>query len=406
MLKQILQNRLTPIHLVYLLIISAVAYRLLPYYIHLPHGKLVVGLLTAYTLLFLSYPFFIRLLGPNYIHLYIIINMGITLVLLVGIPSYSGPQDFFAILIAPLCMLAMWYLPQSLGAAWVAFLSITTSALAIIIYRRYEGNWEGIGLSLAYCAVFILVAVFSSVTRRADEDRDRARALLAELQVANSRLEEYSHQAEKLAAVEERSRLARELHDSVSQTIFSMTMTAQAAKVMLDRDVTKVPEQLDRLQTLSRNALAEMRTLIQQTKPLVNSENLAEMLKRHIAEREKLDGITIRSEFRGARRLPDSVESGWFRVAQEAINNIVKYAGVKHAYLALDLESDPPYLMIKDEGCGFDIDQLSSDGNHMGLNGMRDRVEALGGTLTVASAVGKGTLIRVDGFQLEEGKHE
>ena len=179
--------------------------------------------------------------------------------------------------------------------------------------------------------------------------------LLQELQAANAKLEEYSMQVEQLAIVEERSRLARELHDSVSQTIFSLTLTAQAARLLLDRDPSRVPQELDRLQTLSRNALAEMRTLIQQNKPVeIDELDLAGMLRKHVEERNTMDGLTVHLEILGNHSLTEALKSGLFRIAQEALNNIIKHAEVKEAWLTLDLSGNPLQLCIQDHGAGFD----------------------------------------------------
>ncbi len=282
------------------------------------------------------------------------------------------------------------------------------SFLNIAYYRIGDNSWEGVGFSLAYVSAMILVAVFTSVTRRSEIERDRSRTLLSELQSAHTKLEEYSQRVEQLATVEERSRMARELHDSVSQTIFSLTMTAQAARLLLERDPSRVAEQLDRVQTLSKNALAEMRTLIQQSKPNVDStSSLADLLRQHADERLRLDGLSVHIDLQGDGRLPVEVENGWFRVAQEALNNIVKHAGVSEAWLTLNLASDPPFLCIEDHGAGFDPSANSFGGEHMGLQGMRDRIHALGGSLTVESIPGQGTRIRVENFakQLVEENH-
>jgi signal transduction histidine kinase len=93
----------------------------------------------------------------------------------------------------------------------------------------YYGILEGIGFGLTYVVGCLLIAILGSVTLQADKARNESQALLAELQVANQKLQDYARQIEALAAAEERNRLARELHDSVSQTIFSMNLTAQSA---------------------------------------------------------------------------------------------------------------------------------------------------------------------------------
>lgn len=399
MLNRLFHNRVTAVNFACLIMIAAVCARMLPYFLPTHDGALVASLLGAYIALYLTRGVITRWLGAGYIHLYTVLQIGIATVLIIGLPYRDAPVDFFSILLVTLAIQVMTYLPEKQGVIWVAVLAVMVTVLNIGYTLLHENSLEGIGFSLSYVAAMIMLAVVTSVTIRSEMERDRIRTLLEELQAANTKLEEYSHRVERLAAVEERSRLARELHDSVSQTIFSLTMTAQAARLQLERDPAQVPEQLERLKTLSKNALAEMRTLIQQNKPPAEeTECLIDMLQKHAAERMLLEGITIHSDLRGEDHLPQEVRNGWFRVAQEALNNIIKHAGVSEAWLTLHLDADPPCLSIEDRGVGFDTNSSLADIGHMGLQGMRERIRELGGTLTVESAPGQGTKVKVEGY--------
>ena len=139
-------------------------------------------------------------------------------------------------LIMPISMQAMWRFGQKTGTRWVAVFAVFVAVCMIVYYQKYEGSWEGVGYGLVYVAAAIMISVFSTLTQRATSAHKESQALNAELAAANSKLQEYARQVEQLAAAEERSRLARDLHDSVSQTIFSLTLTAQAARILLDRD--------------------------------------------------------------------------------------------------------------------------------------------------------------------------
>jgi signal transduction histidine kinase len=379
--------------------IAAVCARMLPYFVTTEDGPLVLSLLGTYILLFLTRALVTRWLGATYIHLYTVLQMGIASVLIAGLPYRDAPTDFFSILMVTLCFQVMTYLPEKQGAVWVGILAIMVTVVNITYNLVHENSLEGIGFSLSYVAAMIMLAVFTSVTLRSEEERDRTRLLLVELQAANTKLEEYARRVEQLATIEERSRMARELHDSVSQTIFSLTMTSQAARLLLDRDPSRVAEQLDRVQTLSKNALAEMRTLIKQSKPNADSSAaLADLLRQHADERLRLDGLTVHIDCQGDGQLPVEVQNGWFRVAQEALNNIVKHAEVKETWITLNLNADPPFLCVEDHGAGFDPSSIATGGEHMGLQGMRERIRALGGNLTVESTPGQGTRIRVENF--------
>jgi signal transduction histidine kinase len=406
MFNRLLSNRLTVVNLVALLLIGAVAGRMLPFYVGTSKAGAMIALLAAYLLLFATRGLVTRWLGGQYFHLYATLQMGLTLIMMTAIFLDDAPLDFFALLLVPVCMQAMWYLPENQGMIWVGLLGFITAGLLTSYFVVYEHSWEGVGYSLGYVSIFVLVAIFSSVTRRADEARNRTQMLLQELQAANAKLEEYSMQVEQLAIVEERSRLARELHDSVSQTIFSLTLTAQAARLLLDRDPSRVPQELDRLQTLSRNALAEMRTLIQQNKPVGNEEHdLAEMLRKHAEERQTMDGLTVHVEVIGDHSLAQVIKSGLFRIAQEAINNIIKHAKVKEAWLTLDLSGNPLRLCVQDHGAGFDTANNSRNPGHLGLEGMQERVKSLGGKIKITSALGEGTLVDVQVPLPEEEIH-
>ncbi|MBE0698744.1 MAG: sensor histidine kinase, partial [Anaerolineaceae bacterium] len=209
----------------------------------------------------------------------------------------------------------------------------------------------------------------------------------------------------------ERNRLARELHDSVTQTIFSMTLTAQSTRILLDRDPTRVAAQLDHLQSLAQSALAEMRSLIQQRPRSIAEEGLVEALRRHAAERSAQDGLQVDLRITGNQRLPISTEEALFRIIQEALNNIAKHASTNNATVTLCLEKNPVWAAIDDQGIGFNpalICQKETVGGstHLGLSGMAERVAALGGKLVIESNPGAGTHIRVENIQVEEKEHE
>jgi signal transduction histidine kinase len=400
------RHRWTVIDTFSYLIIGSVAGRMLPYYLSTGDQWIVIGLLVFYVLLFTIEGIVSRRF-PVSLYPYFIIQLAVTLYLCLEVNSYDGPQDYFAMLILPLCIQAMWRLPQKVGLLCVSFLAFVMAASMVIYYQKYDHSWEGVGYGLAYVAACILIAVFSSATQKAEQAHRESQALNTELQIANQKLQAYARQVEQMAAAEERTRLARDLHDSVSQTIFSMTLTAQAARILLDRDPGRVAGQLDHLQALARNALAEMRSLIQHLRPdSLVQEGLLACLRQHILERKMQDGLAVELNVSGDRRLPAAVEEGLFRVVQEALNNVVKHAGVDAASVTLRLDQDPISLCIEDHGLGFDpaAQNAASSGNdHLGLSGMSERVRALGGRLEIDSVPGKGTRVWVKDLMVEEG---
>ncbi len=143
-------------------------------------------------------------------------------------------------------------------------------------------------------------------------------------------------QAAAIAANEERANLARELHDSVTQALFSMGLTARALELLLDRDPEAAREKLAELRDLQKDALAEMRTLIFELRPQgLETDGLAQALRNHAAAVQGRTGLAVAVEIEMDERLPLHVEEALYRVAQEALHNVVKHANAENARIAL-----------------------------------------------------------------------
>jgi len=216
--------------------------------------------------------------------------------------------------------------------------------------------------------------------------------------VENARLYDQSRQ---LAALEERSYLARELHDSVTQLLFSITLTAEASRMLLEEDQPEVNAQLKRLQGLAHQAMNEMRALIRQLRPIPEAERgLISHVRDLVAEREKRDGLRVTLRIEEERKLPARYELALYRVVQEALNNVIKHAHASTAEIALLVQDRSVLLEIADRGIGFNSTQLQQNlleqrPATLGLTTMRERIELLGGTFVVESTPGRGTRIRV-----------
>ncbi len=158
---------------------------------------------------------------------------------------------------------AVYYLPLSWALAWGGWCSISLVASLTVT----KDAAEGLGLALTYLAGGVLMASYELLYGQAEAARQESQVLLAELQAAHRQLQDYAAQVEAHAAAQERDRLAHTLHDSVSQMLFGITLAAQSARLLLDKDPARVPEQLERLQELTGSALAQMRSLITQWRP-------------------------------------------------------------------------------------------------------------------------------------------
>jgi PAS domain S-box-containing protein len=201
-------------------------------------------------------------------------------------------------------------------------------------------------------------------------------------------------QAGELAAGEERAHLARELHDSVTQALFSMTLVSRSVEMLLDRDPDAARTQLAQLRDLQREALAEMRALIFELRPgNLEQDGLARALRTHTAALQGRIGLPIMVESTLDERLPLPVEEVLYRISQEALHNVVKHAAARQVRLELGRIASGIRLRISDDGKGFDPDRVP-DG-HLGLAGMRARADRIGGRLSVRSVPGEGTTIEV-----------
>ncbi|HEX9030071.1 MAG TPA: sensor histidine kinase, partial [Anaerolineales bacterium] len=290
----------------------------------------------------------------------------------------------------------MQYLRPRYGAAVIGFFT----PLMIIALAQSYGVPKALGLGLVYTALNLFLATYALVTQRAVAAGAQNLSLAAQLRDANAKLEAYSRQVEQLAVTRERHRLARELHDSVTQTLFSMNLTVQGAQLLVVREPERVAEQLDRLQELSRSAAGEIQVLVSQLRTRsVVEEGLIVALRRLASEREHRDGLHIRVENTGQddeNGLSAAVTTGLYRITQEALNNVAKHAGVCDAVVRLKLDSRPRQIEIEDHGAGFAPEQVARNLDHIGLAGMADRAHELGWTLQVESQPGRGTCIRVE----------
>jgi signal transduction histidine kinase len=369
------------------LLFSATALRTYFIFKDTPYLGKALPLLAAWLLLFLGNIILSRRLAWSTI-LFLGLEASLILYLLVA----SG-EDFFAILFAILGMQAMQrYSPREV----TILISICAVSTFLALVGRI-GLLQALALTLIYSAVGAFMAAYIWSARRAGMAQEQEQKLVEQLQAANKQLEFHTRQQEQLAAGRERQRLARELHDSVTQTIFSMTLTTQSALLLLDRDPAQVTGQLDRLDQLVQSAMAEMQELISRLAPqAVSGGGLACALQSHIDERLRMNNLEVTLEVNGNGTLPPAEEAGLYRIAQEALNNVVKHAGVLQAAIRLHL-SEPAWMEVEDRGAGFIPQQIP--GGQMGLAGMRERATEIGWSLEVESTPGAGTRIR-----LERGK--
>jgi signal transduction histidine kinase len=216
----------------------------------------------------------------------------------------------------------------------------------------------------------------------------------AAIAIENARLR---HQAEKLVVIEERQRLARELHDSVTQSLYSVTLFADAARLALSSGNTaEAIGNLTELRNMAREAMLDMRLLIFELHPpILEKEGLVTAIKTRLESVEARSGIETEFMVEGERRLPISIESELYRISQEALNNVTKHAKAQCIKMKLLFNSRTFRMEIWDDGIGFDPN-IIKQGSGMGLRGIKERVQKMNGELSIDTSPGQGTTIVVE----------
>jgi signal transduction histidine kinase len=204
-------------------------------------------------------------------------------------------------------------------------------------------------------------------------------------------------QAEQLAVLEERQRLARELHDSVTQALYSVTLYADAARMAFSAKKWDALEtNLQEVRNMAREAMYDMRLLVFELRPfMLETEGLVSVLRARLAAVEDRAGLKTEVLVEEERRLPIVIEEELYRIAQEGLNNVVKHAAARHVRIRIKYDDNSASLEMIDDGLGFDTNAADQSGG-FGLQGIKERAQRLGGSLQIESAPGKGTHLKVE----------
>jgi PAS domain S-box-containing protein len=213
----------------------------------------------------------------------------------------------------------------------------------------------------------------------------------AAVAIENARLYQ---KAQEAAVLEERQRLSRELHDSVSQALYGIGLAAQTARTLVERDPAEAIRPLDYVVSLAKTGLAEMRALILELRPeTLEQEGLTAVLQQQAEAITARHPVQVTTVLCAEPEAPLAAKEALYRIAQEAVHNTVKHAEATEVRLSLEQSGEDVVLAIEDNGRGFDT--TGSYPGHLGLHSMRERVERFGGTLEIESAVGIGTTVSV-----------
>jgi signal transduction histidine kinase len=376
------------------------------YFVDHPSRWAIFSLLAAFYALLAVVPWLYRR-SQSYVHLYLAVQT----IILSGLAIVTTIEDVVALPFLSLILLAMTVLPPRIGFRWIALFTVLMLGSMIAFGIMFHSMDTGMVLltALMYVASYLgfgtLVAVLSQLEiarNEAEAAHRNSERLLAELQIAHDQLQAYTAQAEELAVAAERSRMARELHDSVTQSLHSSALMAAAGQRLADEgDLERTKHYLTRLGEISQQALKEMRLMVYELRPLaLRQVGLVGALQQRLDAVERRAGVDARLVVvpgdRGEGQeveLPAAVEETLYWIAQEALNNALKHAQPSSVIVTLRMD-DRVALEVADDGSGFDPRGVERGGG-LGLVSMRERADKVGGTLSIHSAPGEGTRIEV-----------
>ena len=325
---------------------------------------------------------------PLYPRWYTLVQSVLVLAMLYRDPTI----DFLTMLFLPLSFQAVRFFHNWIGFAWIGGFILAMASMLL-----FGMEWQaGLTMVLTGGGSNLLMGSFAHLMTRTEQKRQENQRLFGNLQEAYRKLKDSAAQAEELAAATERHRLVRELHDSLTQTLFSMNLAVQSAQLSVEGTPQLANEHLAHLQDLARSAASEVKALTGPTPSRAIAQGgLAAAIQRLAEERLAQDGLQVTLEVTGQRSLPETEEANLYRIAQEALNNISRHAGVRQAFVRLCLDSPIASLDIEDNGCGFNKATSVQKGG-FGLPGMAERAREIGWKLEVTSHPGQGTRIHVE----------
>jgi signal transduction histidine kinase len=256
-------------------------------------------------------------------------------------------------------------------------------------------SWLVVPLVVKEVQIGFLVLIHRKPNYYSRSAREMAQMFANHVAIAIQNAQLY-HRAQASAVLEERNRLARELHDSVAQALYSISLYANASrKALLAEKMDAVDKHLAELQRLSSEAVADMRLLIFELRPpVLEEEGLVEAIRTRLESVETRSGIKVDFYVDGELRLNKAFETELYRVTMEALNNILKHAQATQIVVNITSDERGFNLSIRDDGKGFDA-SIFEKGGGVGFRNMQERIQKIGGVVRVDTAPGRGTSILV-----------
>jgi len=307
------------------------------------------------------------------------VYFGAQLIVMVFLLSL-GPKstDSFNFLYLLTCIHATLTLTRKTAVMWVLVYFGTVSASALI-----ASGTNGFFAVAFYVAAYAACSLFGAILQQAELAREHNQRLIEELKSTQKKLQE-------LAVVDERNRLARELHDSVKQQVFAISMQLSAAKTSLTES-DKAFASVTQAERLAQQAGAELTTLIHELRPpSLERKNLSAALKEYVLDWSLQNDVAVEAKVEEELSALENVEQALFRVAQEALSNVARHSNASKVSVTLAGKNDEIILTVEDNGAGFDSEDETRG---VGLASMRERLESVGGRLDLTSQRKKGTRV-------------
>lgn len=257
---------------------------------------------------------------------------------------------------------------------------------------EYVASWMGVPLLVKDRVIGMISLGHAQVDYYTPYHAELALAFANQAAIAIDNARLYGR-SKRLAVLEERQRIARELHDSVSQALYGIGLGARTARALLDRDPSQAVEPVEYVLSLAEAGLAEMRALIFELRPdALAQEGLVSALGKRAAALHSRYGIDVETDLGQEPQLSLEAKEALYRVAQEALNNVIKHARAHRVVVQLVEDGEGILLLVEDDGIGFE--PQGEHPGHMGMQTMRERMEEIGGTLSIESVPGHGSRLR------------
>ncbi len=305
---------------------------------------------------------------------YLAVQTVIVALLMVAVPEATS---LLPILFFLLSAVAMMFLRRKEGLGWITVFVLVTA----MFFVRSWAVRDGLVALLPYVGGFLFFGAFGYALTEAEEAREESQRLLADLQEAHRRLQEYTKQAEELAAAREREQLARDLHDTLGHRLTVAAVNLEAARRLVRANPGKAEEVIGSAREQVREALSELRSTVATLRHPMPLESLPGALRNLVDRFSDATGIWVSLEA-PRDRLPISQAErlALYRVAQEALTNVQRHARAGRVWVKLRSGGGQAVLTVEDDGVGV---PPGAEGRGFGLRGMRERMERLGGTLSV-----------------------